>query len=126
MIYAEEHGILELPIDVVTDCFDVIELCTGERGCPQDRSQRLIILSLRERRLLRKIRHMMHIDTNDMPANRLTKYVPSDRALTRILESGTMKFEKPLHLRRCVPEPLIDYDESDLLRLNNHTSSASS
>ena len=85
----------DLPLDLVGDAKDVLELVTGERGVPLDTTQRIIILSLRERRLLRKLRCMFTISTHDMIANRLTKYEAKDMSLDEFIESGKLFFKNP-------------------------------
>ena len=60
---------------------DVIELITGKKGVPQDNSLRLIILALRENRLQGRFQANLHVDTNDMLANALTKHVVHDDVL---------------------------------------------
>ena len=43
LIRIEKAGNYDLPIDVLCDCNDVLELVTGKKGVPQDKSRRLII-----------------------------------------------------------------------------------
>ena len=45
-----DAGRLHVPVDAWIDCMDLWELCCGLRGTPQDNSQRLGNLSLREER----------------------------------------------------------------------------
>ena len=47
LIAIQEAGAWVLPIDHYTDCNDLFQLVVGKRGTPQDRFQRLYILSLR-------------------------------------------------------------------------------
>ena len=47
-ITVEENGSFDTPLWQITDCMDLLELITGRKGVPQDRSFRLIILALRE------------------------------------------------------------------------------
>eukprot|EP00959_Pyramimonas_sp_CCMP1952_P224963 4703988-Pyramimonas_sp.AAC.1 len=54
LIEADADACYGIPIDTMTDCRDLYELCTGMKGVPQDRSQRLIIVSLREKRQIHK------------------------------------------------------------------------
>jgi hypothetical protein len=102
MIHHEASLPAELPIDLIGDAKDVLELVTGERGVPLDTAQRVIILSLRERRLLRKLRHMYLVSTKDMLANRLTKYDPSDPCLEKFLDTGIVSINHPGTLRPAV------------------------
>eukprot|EP00971_Amphidinium_carterae_P349209 6490899-Amphidinium_carterae.1 len=85
----EEKGVYDVSIDAVTDCHDLTDLLLGHKGVPQDRSQRLVILSLRERISSKTIRHLQHIATDKNPANGLTKYDAKDIALINLMdESG--------------------------------------
>jgi hypothetical protein len=102
MIMHEAGLPAEIPIDLIGDAKDVLELVTGERGIPLDTAQRVIILSLRERRLLRKLRHMYLVSTKDMLANRLTKYDPSDPCLEKFLDTGIVSINHPGTLRPAV------------------------
>ena len=114
LIHYEDLAVYDLPIDHLTDCFDLVELWTGTRGAPQDRSQRLIILSLREKRMIQKLRHLLHVDTHDMSANRLTKFDGKDYALINILDTGKLSFHHPATARPRPPDRWHTYDEADL------------
>ena len=119
LIKYEDMAVYDLPIDHLTDCMDLVDLWTGQRGAPQDRSQRLIILSLREKRMIHKLRHLLHVDTKDMAANRLTKFDGKDYALLTLLDYGLLHFQHQATIR---PRPLTRwhiYDEDDL-----HTSTS--
>ena len=111
----DDIGLWELGVSSVTDCFDVIQLLVGQRGVPQDRSQRLVVLSLRERRLLSKIQHLVHVRTQDMPANCLTKHVSHCPQLHSCLTSGTVVFKHPVTLFNALPpRDNHEYFEHDL------------
>lgn len=62
-----------IPVDHVTDCMDVCELCVGAEGVPSDKSQGVLILRLREDRWRRLIRFLFHFPTASMLADGLTK-----------------------------------------------------
>ena len=95
---------------------DLVELATGLRGCPQDRSQRLIILSIRERRMLGKTRSTDYLQTSDMPANSLTKHDPSDPQMDTLLSTGVLQFRRAAVHRPSSRSATEDCDEDDLLR----------
>ena len=57
----------------MTDCMDLYELLTSAKGLSNDKSQRLVILSLREYRQLGIIRATYHCPTALMLADGLTK-----------------------------------------------------
>ena len=69
----QEGGNEELPIDHYTDCRDLFELVTGSNSLPQDRSQRIYILALKEARLCGRIRWFFLIPTQWMTSDPLTK-----------------------------------------------------
>ena len=52
---------------------DLFELVTGVKGVPNDKSQRIGILSLREDRMTGRVRHFVHIPTAVMLGDGLTK-----------------------------------------------------
>ena len=116
LIELESFGRFELPVISCTDCHDLVDLLTGQKGTPQDKSQRLIILSLRERRLLGKTSGTIWQDTQDMCANALTKRCNSSN-LDSILETGHLVLS---HRSKFYPAPRLprnfEYDEVDLLK----------
>ena len=114
-MYVEEHGLFDLATDVVTDCRDLWELETGQKGVPQDRTQRLIIMSLRERRAQGRIRNTIWTDTRDMIANSLTKHVTFDAQLDNLLARGCLKHGYAALRRKS--QILTEITEGDLLRL---------
>ena len=90
----------------MTDANDVFELCCGKRGVPQDKSQKLLILSLREKRLQGKIRRSYWINTLSMTANPLTKYDPSMPSFVVLIEEGYLSFEGAMKLCTHIHNPL--------------------
>ena len=103
LITMEQEGRYDMLIYHITDCHDLVDLVVGHRGTPQDRSQRLIILSLHERRLLRKTAVVMWCDTRGMVANAMTKVVVSHAILHEVLDTGIVKFN---HGAEWYPAPL--------------------
>ena len=57
LIELQEDAAWKLPIDQYTDCRDLFMLMVGLKGVPQDRYQRLYVLSLREDRIKGAIRY---------------------------------------------------------------------
>ena len=115
MIAIEERGVFTLSMDIVTDCKDLWELETGQKGVPQDRTQRLIIMSLRERRAQGRIRNVLWTDTRDMIANSLTKHVSWDKQLDTLLTKGVLKHEYTLLRRKS--QKVENITEADLLKM---------
>jgi hypothetical protein len=105
----------DVPIDLLGDAKDVLELVTGEKGVPLDTAQRIIILSLRERRLLKKLRCMYSISTFDMVANRLTKYDAKDNCLDHFLDTGFLHFNHPGFFRPPAKTMQQEFSEHELL-----------
>ena len=62
-----------LSIDHCTDCDDLFKLVCSGKSLPQDRMQRVYVMSIREDRVLRKIRNMIKLPTDIMLADGLTK-----------------------------------------------------
>ena len=117
-IRVEKAGNYDLPIDVLCDCNDVLELVTGKKGVPQDKSQRLIILSLRERRLMGRSGFHIHIRTQDMVCNCLTKHAPCEQIL-KLLLAGCIEFHHPMVVHPPCRLPCSDISGSDLLGLKD-------
>ena len=115
LIQMEQAGRYDMLIYHLTDCHDLVDLVVGHRGTPQDRSQRLIILSLRERRLIRKTAGIMWTNTNDMLANAMTKVVTSYDILHKLLDTGTLTFSHDAEWYPAPEQALTDYSEADLL-----------
>ena len=116
MIRMDEQGLYDVGIDLYTDCYDLLELITGAKGCPQDRSFRPVILALRERRLTRKNSSITHVQTDDMLANPLTKS-QNNPQLNKLLTDGLLNFNLKCELRSSPTHAVEDYTEDDLLRM---------
>lgn len=112
-IAVEENGLFDMQLLQMTDCMDLLELITGKKGVPQDRSFRLIILALREKRLTGRFSSSFHVDTHDMLANALTKRVTDDRMFAEVLSAGRMSLQHRAVVRAA--EPVGDFDEDWLI-----------
>jgi hypothetical protein len=119
MLYIADAMKLDMPADVQTDCNDLFELCTGIRGIPQDRTQRLIIMSLREKRCTGKVRNVIWTDTRDMMANCLTKHEAQPNQLYHFMKSGCIRYA--IDGRRRFSRILDEYTERDLESLKHET-----
>ena len=96
-----DAGRLPIPIDAWVDCMDLWELCCGLRGTPQDKSQRLGVLSLREERRTLRLRRLYHIRTSWMLADMLTKSTGVDsRSLLGLITSGCWRVHAPIRVRQ--------------------------
>ena len=87
----QEEGNKLIPVDYYGDCRDVFELVTGERTLPQDKGQRLYVLSIKEARLMGKIRMLTLIPTQCMTADSLTKSM-IHASMLLLLTTGIIKF----------------------------------
>ena len=97
----QDSGKAVVPVDVMIDCMDLWELATGLRGIPQDKSQRLGVLSIREERRTLRLRRFMHLRTHWMLADLLTKhsgYV--SKSLHELLSSGHWSVESDIRMRQ--------------------------
>jgi hypothetical protein len=83
----QEIGNPQLPIDDYGDCNDVFQLVTGCKTLPQDKQQRIYVLSLQESRLAGRIRWMSLIPTRSMVADALTKPMLSPQMM-ELLTTG--------------------------------------
>ena len=113
MIRIQANGVYDFQQDLFTDCDDLLELVCGLRGVPQDRTQRLIILSLRERKALGMFRNLIWCDTKDMAANSLTKSVPFDEQLFQLQHTGVLRYQHPMVIERP-GRKVKDFTEHDL------------
>ena len=102
-------------IDHLTDCKDMFELVTGLKGVPQDRQQRLAIMALREERMTGRGRNTLHIPTDVMLSDALTKPGTFPQ-LMYLLTTSIAKFhgsKKPITCKRMLHRPGA-FSESDL------------
>ena len=111
----QEMGNPQLPIDDYGDCNDVYQLVTMNKTLPQDKTQRIYILSLRESRLSGRIRWMCLVPTESMAADALTKPMQSMQML-KLLTSGIVdiKNEETHHVQMKRLPPKFEIEERDL------------
>ena len=83
----QENAYWMVPIDHMTDCYDLFQLVVGQKGVPQDRYQRVYIMSLREDRISGHIRRFWWIPTSAMIADALTKSMIIDTMYDAIFTS---------------------------------------
>ena len=89
MLFAQDEGLCAVPVDSFVDCMDLWDLCCGNRGMPQDKSQRLGVLAIREERRTLRLRRLYHVRTECMLSDMLTKSSGVDsRSLLELLSSG--------------------------------------
>ena len=109
-----------LPIDHATDCMDVFELATGAKGLSNDKTQRIVVMSIREDRLSGRVRTLMHWPTSIMLADGFTKtgvfrqllFFATTGMIT--LKLGQDKFIR-LRTRKNLGE---DFSESDVVNID--------
>ena len=73
LIKMQELNCTIIPTDHCTDCNDLFELVCSGKALPQDRMQRVYVMSIREDRVLRRIRNFVKLPTEIMLADGLTK-----------------------------------------------------
>ena len=78
---------------------DLWELSCGCRGIPQDKSQRLGVLAIREERRTTRLRRFFHVTTKYMLADQLTKAAADSRTLSMLLSSGHWNLAGRLRMR---------------------------
>lgn len=120
LIHVQEENLLVFPIDHFTDCGDLFDLVTGTKGTPQDKQQRLYILSLREDRARGLIRRFFLISSNIMLADSLTKHMLGRRFLD-FCSTGvwrTRGADKNCRMRGRL-DLGRDYTEQDLVELKD-------
>ena len=96
----QDDGHCPLPVDHVVDCMDLWELACGYKGIPQDKSQRLGVLAIREERRTNRIRRFFHFRTDYMLADLLTKhsgYV--SKSLQELLSCGQWTIRSDVRVR---------------------------
>ena len=87
--------------DHFIDCMDLWELACGLRGIPQDKSQRLGVLAIREERRTLRLRRFFHVRTHWMLVDMLTKhngYV--SKSLFELLTCGHWTIESFIRVRQ--------------------------
>ena len=120
LIEIQEAAAWALPIDQCTDCKDVFELVTGIKGVPQDRYQRVYVMSLREDRIKQGIRQFYWIPTSAMLADSLTKQMIS-AIMYDLLHFGFWQFDnKSLNPLIAMELQLSDrIDESEIVNIKD-------
>ena len=89
-----------LPVDAYIDCMDLWDLACGIKGMPQDKSQRLGVLAIREERRTLRLRRLYHIRTRYMLADMLTKATGVDsRSLLQLVSCGRWTIESDVRCR---------------------------
>ena len=111
----QEAGNPQLPVDDYGDCNDVFQLVTMGKTLPQDKTQRIYVLSLRESRLSGRVRWMSLVPTQSMVADVLTKTMHAPQMLT-LLTSGVLeiKNEETHHVQSKRLPPKFEIEEHDL------------
>lgn len=117
LIKIQEENNRKMPVDSYGDCTDLWELITGLRSTPQDRTQRLYVLSIKEARISGGLRQIAIVPTECMTADALTKPMTSP-CLLKLMSSGIAQFwNEDGHpvLSRTLPT-LKDIEEEDLYK----------
>ena len=116
LLAIQEKGNAHWPVDMMTDCRDYWSLSTGERSLPQDKSQRIYLLALREARACGRMRWNILTPTECMTSDALTKTMES-LCLRHFLSSGVVKFwntDHSMEMKRLRPSD-TEASEDDLI-----------
>ena len=115
MMEIDDEGAYDIALDLVTDCNDLFELATGQKGIPQDKSQRLVIAAIRQRRLMMKVRATIKVTDHDMAANPLTKPISKQHVFDCLLDDGFLSFHDRIFYRTSREIALLGDAELDSL-----------
>jgi len=103
-----------VPLDMCTDAMNLFELIVHKKSLPNDKHHRVGVLSLREDRLVRRLRNVIHLPTTIMLADPLTKQMTSpvfmNFATTGIWKTRT---DREIRLKRGCKRPST-YTEQEL------------
>ena len=101
LLTIQDDGLCPVMYDHMVDCMDLLcDLACGRKGVPQDKSQRLAVLAIREGRRMQRIRRFMHITTKYMLADILTKWLGHDsNTLLQLLSCGRWTCCGPIRVR---------------------------
>ncbi|CAJ1452331.1 unnamed protein product [Effrenium voratum] len=114
LIGIQEAGDMNMPLDMYTDCKDYFSLVTGT-SLPQDRTQRLYVLAVRESRIAGRIRLTCLVPTEYMTADALTKPMVSP-VMMKMLSTGLVEFHNADHNMEVKYLPAIkEYTEEDII-----------
>ena len=101
LMNVQDRGMCMVPHDHYIDCMDLWELSCGLKGIPQDKSQRLGVLSIREERRTERLRRLFHVTTQWMLADCLTKHSGYfSKSLHQLLSCGYWSVQGPLRVRQ--------------------------
>ena len=108
-----ETGLLPVPHDHVIDCMDLWDLSCGQKGIPQDKSQRLGILAIREERRSLRLRRLYHVTTHYMLCDLLTKYSGYfSRSLQELVTCGIWTVSGKVRVREHFGKPSASAETS--------------
>ena len=113
-----------IPVDLYTDAMNLFELICYSKSLPNGNHHRVGILELREDRLTRRLRHIIHVPTRIMLADQLTKRMTSEVFMyfittglwnTIIPPTSSKSQSAPrIRIRRAARRPTT-YTEQDLI-----------
>ena len=121
MLHIFDTSSLEIRTYHYADCMDFGQLCCGGKGIPSDMGSRLASLSMREERLSGRIRAFIHIPTEIMLVDALTKVGPYPVLMrhltTGFWTTGGVPTTKSITMR--IADRKKDFDEDDLVHLDH-------
>ena len=100
LLQIQENGLCPVLYDHMVDCMDLWDLACSRKGVPQDKSQRLAVLAIREERRTLRVRRFFHVVTKYMLADILTKWIGHDsESLLELLSCGRWSLHGPVRVR---------------------------
>ena len=106
-----------IPFDICTDAMNLYEMVVHSKALPNDKYHRVGILALREDRFCRRLRCMIHLPTQIMLADPLTKHMVMQTFMTYVTTGRwdtTVPDGTRVRVRRGVQRPQT-YTEKDLI-----------
>ena len=106
-----------IPTDMYTDAMNLWELICHGRTLPNDKNHRVGVLALREDRITRRIRNVIHIPTKIMLADQLTKRMLSEIFMcycTTGIWNTNLAQDAKARIRRAARRP-ARYTEHELI-----------
>jgi len=102
------HGNHHIPVDMNTDAMNLFELICHTKSLPNDKHHRVGILALREERLTRRIRNIIHLPSGITLPDQLTKKMISPifmKYCTTGIWDTTLHGDKVVRIRHGILRP---------------------
>ena len=117
LLQLQLHGNHHIPVDMNADAMNLFELICHTKSLPNDKHHRVGILALREERLTRRIRDIIHLPSGITLPDQLTKKMISPISMTYCttgIWDTTLHGEKVIRIRHGILRPST-YTEEELM-----------